>query len=69
MLKSGVLIDYRCEFVVKVLVFLTMPIEPASVDTAQQLEYLWDLKSSITNSNVVAVIVSFLESPLENLER
>ncbi|KAI4348017.1 hypothetical protein L6164_008780 [Bauhinia variegata] len=54
---------------VKVLVFLTMPIEPTSTDISQQLEYLWDLKFAITSSNVVAVIVSFLESPLENLER
>ncbi|KAF7821199.1 protein timeless-like protein isoform X1 [Senna tora] len=53
---------------VKVLVFLTMPIEPTSTDISQQLEYLWELKSSITNSDVVAVIVLFLEGPLENLE-
>ncbi|KAJ7974108.1 Timeless protein [Quillaja saponaria] len=53
---------------VKVLVFLTMPVEPTSTDISQQLEYLWRLKSSITCSDIVAVIVSFLESPLENLE-
>lgn len=56
-------------FAVKVLVFLTMPIEPSSNDVSQQIEYLWGLKSSITCSNIVAVIVSLLESPLENLER
>lgn len=49
--------------------FLTMPIEPASNDILQQIEYLWELKSSITSSDIVAVIVSLLESPLENLER
>lgn len=53
----------------KVLVFLTMPIEPMSSDIPQQIEYLWGLKSAITSSDIVAVIVSLLESPLENLER
>ncbi|XP_024022343.1 uncharacterized protein LOC21394741, partial [Morus notabilis] len=54
---------------VKVLVFLTMPIEPSSNDISDQIEYLWRFKSSITCSDIVAVIVSLLESPLENLER
>ncbi|XP_050141072.1 uncharacterized protein LOC126617037 isoform X1 [Malus sylvestris] len=54
---------------VKVLVFLTMPVEPSSNDVLQQIEFLWKLKSSITSSDTVAVIVSLLESPLENLER
>ncbi|CAA0824662.1 timeless family protein [Striga hermonthica] len=53
---------------VKVLVFLTMPIEPASLDISQQIEYLWGLKSAITFSDIIPVIVSLLESPLENLE-
>lgn len=53
----------------KVLVFLTMPVEPTSVDILQQIEYLWGLKSAITFSDIVPVIVSLLESPLENLER
>ncbi|KAI5400283.1 uncharacterized protein LOC127091582 isoform X9 [Lathyrus oleraceus] len=53
---------------VKVLVFLTMPIEPGSTDVSQQLDYLWDLKSAVTNSDVATVIVSILEKPLENLE-
>lgn len=57
------------EFSVKVLVFLTMPIEPSSNDILQQIEFLWRLKSSITSSDIIAVIVSLLESPLENLER
>ncbi|CAH9069905.1 unnamed protein product [Cuscuta europaea] len=54
---------------VKVLVFLTMPIEPSSMDIPQQMEDLWGIKSSITLSDVVPVIMSLLESPLENLER
>ncbi|KAK6131802.1 hypothetical protein DH2020_034460 [Rehmannia glutinosa] len=53
---------------VKVLVFLTMPVEPTSIDISQQIEYLWGLKSAITFSDIVPVIVSLLESPLENLE-
>ncbi|RAL51437.1 hypothetical protein DM860_010939 [Cuscuta australis] len=53
---------------VKVLVLLTMPIEPSSIDIPQQLEDLWAIKSSITHSEVVPVIMSLLESPLENLE-
>ncbi|XP_044504324.1 protein timeless homolog isoform X2 [Mangifera indica] len=54
---------------VKVLVFLTMPVEPSSNDIPQQIEYLWGLKSAITCSDTVPVIVSLLEGPLENLER
>lgn len=53
----------------KVLVFLTMPIEPSSSDIVQQIEYLWEIESLITSSDTVAVIVSLLEGPLENLER
>ncbi|KAK3011688.1 hypothetical protein RJ639_010868, partial [Escallonia herrerae] len=52
-----------------VLVFLTMPVEPMSSDIPQQMEYLWGLKSAITCSDTVTVIVSLLESPLENLEQ
>ncbi|KAH9625383.1 hypothetical protein KSS87_011454, partial [Heliosperma pusillum] len=53
---------------VKVLVFLTMPIEASSKDDNLQLEYLWGIKSAFTSSDVVAVVVSLLEKPLENLE-
>ncbi|KAL7106996.1 hypothetical protein ACP275_06G026300 [Erythranthe tilingii] len=53
---------------VKVLVFLTMPVEPTSFDIPQQIEFLWGLKSAITYSDIIPVIVSLLESPLENLE-
>ncbi|CAI0546388.1 unnamed protein product [Linum tenue] len=54
---------------VKVFVFLTMPIDPSSNEIPLQLEYLWGLKSAITSSDTVAVIVSLLEGPLEDLER
>jgi hypothetical protein len=64
-----IVIFYSFCSAVKVLVFLGMPIEPTSNDISQQLEYLWGLKASITCSDVIAVIVSLLESPLENLER
>ncbi|KAI3824413.1 hypothetical protein L1987_05872 [Smallanthus sonchifolius] len=53
---------------VKVLVFLTMPIDPTSKDIPQQIEYLWHLKSLITFSHAIPVIVTLLESPLEHLE-
>ncbi|XP_013606333.1 PREDICTED: protein timeless homolog isoform X1 [Brassica oleracea var. oleracea] len=54
---------------VKVLVFLTMPVESDSDDVPQQIEYLWGLKSAFTvSNNIVAVVVSLLETPLENLE-
>ncbi|KAL9237361.1 hypothetical protein vseg_011919 [Gypsophila vaccaria] len=53
---------------VKVLVFLTMPVEHLSKDVNQQLEYLWSIKSAVSASDVVAVIVSLLEKPLEHLE-
>lgn len=56
-------------FAVKILVFLTMPVEPTSTDIPQQIEYLWGLKSAITYSDIVPVVVSLLESPLENLEK
>ncbi|KAJ8536836.1 hypothetical protein K7X08_035237 [Anisodus acutangulus] len=52
---------------VKVMVFLTMPIEPTSNDIPQQIELLWGIKSSITFSEAVPVIMSLLEIPLENL--
>nr|CAB3464414.1 unnamed protein product [Digitaria exilis] len=54
---------------VKVLVFLTMPVEPSSEDVAQQIEYLWDLKAALTRNVAVTVIVSLLEDPLDRLER
>ncbi|KAM7274123.1 hypothetical protein ACFE04_028787 [Oxalis oulophora] len=53
---------------VKVLVFLTMPIDPSSDDIPQQIEFLWGLKSSIVKSDILAIVVSLLETPLQNLE-
>ncbi|CAO2827809.1 unnamed protein product [Amaranthus hypochondriacus] len=53
---------------VKVLVFLTMPLEAMSKDFNEQLGFLWGIKQAITSSNVVTVIVSLLEKPLEHLE-
>ncbi|KAK9065071.1 hypothetical protein SSX86_016454 [Deinandra increscens subsp. villosa] len=53
---------------VKVLVFLTMPIDPTSKDIPQQIEYLWGLKSLITFSHAIPVVVTLLETPLEHLE-
>ncbi|XP_076935697.1 uncharacterized protein LOC143602502 [Bidens hawaiensis] len=50
---------------VKVLVFLTMPVDPASKDIPQQIEYLWALKSLITSSHAIPVIVTLLEGPLQ----
>ncbi|KAI5020430.1 hypothetical protein ZWY2020_045318 [Hordeum vulgare] len=54
---------------VKVLVFLTMPVDPLSEDVAQQIEYLWGLKAALTRNVAIAVIVSLLEDPLDHLER
>ncbi|XP_024963068.1 protein timeless homolog isoform X2 [Cynara cardunculus var. scolymus] len=53
---------------VKVLVFLTMPIEPTSKDIPQQIEYLWGLKSLITSSHAIPVIITLFENPLEHLQ-
>ncbi|KAG0490615.1 hypothetical protein HPP92_007478 [Vanilla planifolia] len=53
---------------VKILVFLTMPVDPASDDVAQQIEYLWDVKAALTRKVTIAVIVSLLEEPLGHLE-
>jgi timeless len=54
---------------VKVLVFLTMAVEPSSEDVAQRLQYLWDLKAALAHNVVMTVIVSLLEDPLDRLER
>ncbi|RRT50756.1 hypothetical protein B296_00027642 [Ensete ventricosum] len=53
---------------VKILVFLTMPIDPSSDGVAQQIEYLWDLKSALTRPVTIAVTVCLLEDPLDHLE-
>lgn len=66
--KSSQILIFCVNYAVKVLVFLTMPIDPASKDIPQQIEYLWDLKSLITYSDAIPVIVTLLVSPLEHLE-
>lgn len=71
-MKFVVFINFICLFsssycTVKVMVFLTMPIEPTSSDILQQIELLWGIKSSVTFSEAVPVIMSLLENPLENL--
>ncbi|XP_064992246.1 uncharacterized protein LOC135584632 isoform X1 [Musa acuminata AAA Group] len=53
---------------VKILVFLTMPIDHSSDGIAQQIEYLWDLKAALTRPVTIAVIVCLLEDPLDHLE-
>lgn len=53
----------------KVLVFLTMPIDPASDNVCQQIEHLWSLKAAIARNETIAVIMSLLEDPLEDLVR
>lgn len=53
---------------VKVIVFLTMPIDPSSDDISLQMEYLWSFKASFSCNDAIAVIVSLLEEPLEHLE-
>jgi len=41
-----------------------MPIDSASDDVAQQIEYFWDLKAALSRNIAIAVIVSLLEDPL-----
>ncbi|XP_059067114.1 uncharacterized protein LOC131079685 isoform X2 [Cryptomeria japonica] len=53
---------------VKVIVFLTMPIDPSSDDISLQMEYLWSFKELFSRNDSIAVIVSLLEEPLEHLE-
>ncbi|KAH9307878.1 hypothetical protein KI387_035789, partial [Taxus chinensis] len=53
---------------VKVVVFLTMPIDPSSDDVSLQMEYLWSFKELFSRNDSIAVIVSLLEEPLERLE-
>ncbi|KAJ1689619.1 hypothetical protein LUZ63_013774 [Rhynchospora breviuscula] len=53
---------------VKILVFLTLPVDPTSYGIAQQIEYLWALKAAMARNVTIAVIVSLLEDPLDHLE-
>jgi hypothetical protein len=58
---------YGCA--VKILVFLTMPVDPTSHQVAKQVEYLQHFKVAIVEGDAIAVIMSHLEEPLQNLER
>ncbi|KAJ4771365.1 Topoisomerase 1-associated factor 1 [Rhynchospora pubera] len=53
---------------VKILVFLTLPVDPTSYEIAQQIEYLWALKAAMARNVTIAVFVSLLEDPLDHLE-
>ncbi|CAM6108735.1 unnamed protein product [Calypogeia fissa] len=53
---------------VKILVFLTMPVEPTSHQVSKQVEYLQHFKAAVVEGDAIAVIVSHLEEPLQNLE-
>ena len=58
-----------CFSTVKVMVFLTMPIDPSSVDIPQQFEYLRQFKTAVLEDDAIGVIVSHLQNPLEHMER
>ncbi|KAI5080095.1 hypothetical protein GOP47_0005574 [Adiantum capillus-veneris] len=53
---------------VKVVVFLTMPVDALSENVAQQLDYLLDFKACFLHNDAIAVIMTLLEEPLEHLE-
>lgn len=61
--------DRASVFAVKILVFLIMPVDPTSHQVAKQVEYLQLFKASIVEGDAIAVVVSHLEEPLQNLER
>lgn len=68
-----IIIHYRHDFdlvlnAVKVMVFLTMPIDPSSIDIPQQLEYLRQFKAAVLEDDAIGVIVSHLQDPLEHME-
>ncbi|KAL3694777.1 hypothetical protein R1sor_008428 [Riccia sorocarpa] len=55
---------------VKVLVFLTMPIDPASTQVSLQVEYLQHFRAALLdNSETIPVVMSLLEDSLQHLER
>lgn len=54
---------------VKVMVFLTMPVDPSSADIPHQLEYLRQFKEAVLEDDAIGVIVSHLQDPLEHMER
>ncbi|KAG6548875.1 hypothetical protein Mapa_009637 [Marchantia paleacea] len=54
---------------VKVLVFLTMPIDPSSNQISLQVEYLQHFRAALLDDDTIPVIMSLLEDPLQHLER
>ncbi|KAL2632945.1 hypothetical protein R1flu_004424 [Riccia fluitans] len=54
---------------VKVLVFLTMPIDPASAQVSLQEEYLQHFRAALLDYETIPVVMSLLEDPLQHLER
>lgn len=54
---------------VKVVVFLTMPVDTLSDGLSEQMEYVCNFKASFLSNDAIAVIVTLLEEPLEHLER
>ncbi|KAH7442845.1 hypothetical protein KP509_02G004400 [Ceratopteris richardii] len=53
---------------VKVVVFLTMPVDALSENVSEQLDYVLDFKESFLRNDAIAVIMTLLEEPLEHLE-
>ncbi|CAM6028202.1 unnamed protein product [Sphagnum balticum] len=53
---------------VKVMVFMTMPVEPSTSNIPQQLEYLRTFKAAALEGDAIGVIVSHLQQPLEHME-
>ncbi|CAK9270062.1 unnamed protein product [Sphagnum jensenii] len=53
---------------VKVMVFMTMPVEPSTSNIPQQLEYLQTFKAAALEGDAIGVIVSHLQQPLEHME-
>ncbi len=54
---------------VKVMVFMTMPVEPSTSNIPQQFEYLQTFKAAALEGDAIGVIVSHLQQPLEHMER
>ncbi|MCO5566400.1 hypothetical protein L7F22_020077 [Adiantum nelumboides] len=53
---------------IKVVVFLTMPVDILSENVSQQLDHLLDFKACFLHNDAIAVIMTLLEEPLEHLE-
>lgn len=54
----------------KVMVFLTMPVDSSSTNIPQQLDYLRNFKAAVLEDDIaIGVVVSHLQEPLEHMER